>query len=478
MPIDQILISTSPGETRTALLSGGRLAEIWIDRVGRASLVGNMYLGRIKAVSQGLNAAFVSFGQSQDGFLSLPEARPVGKTGGRIGDFAREGDAILVQVQRDPVEDKGAKLTTHIHLAGAFLIFRPHQVGISVSRRIVEAAERERLMGLVADLAPGNGGFVVRTQASGVEDADIEKEAAYLTARWKEIAEQAETSSAPALVFTEVEAACRALRDFGGALVEGVVIDDPETLNRVRGFCGAHLPWVLPVVSHHNGQQDLFEAFDVAEQIDAAFAPKVTLAGGGSLIISQTPALTAIDVNTGEQTPFEANLEAATEAARQIRLRNISGLIVIDFVPLRDDAQKRKVLAVLKGSATGDPLGLNVAGYTRMGLVEITRPRHGLSLLGVLGGLRPKETQKSFETQALDVLRRVLYEARGGVGVTIKAPAGVIAALTGGGGAGATAALALKQAQDRLGLVIELETEHTLTDGQCDIIVGNGDAKP
>ncbi|MBT7942602.1 MAG: Rne/Rng family ribonuclease, partial [Alphaproteobacteria bacterium] len=468
------LISTSPGETRTALLSGGRLTEIWIDRVGGSSLVGNIYLGRVGTVSPGLNAAFVSFGQAQDGFLSLPEARPVGKTGGKIGDFAREGDAVVVQVQRDPVEDKGAKLTTHINLAGAFLIFRPHQAGITVSRRITEASERERLTALVADVPPDTGGFIVRTQAAEAKEVDIRKEAAYLTARWREIDAQVQSSSAPAQVYAEVDPACRAVRDFGGALKDGVVIDDTETLNRVRGYCDAHVPWVLPGVSHHKGNQDLFEAFEVAEQIDAAFQSRVTLPGGGSLIIHQTAALTAIDVNTGEQKAYEANLEAATEAARQIRLRNISGLIVIDFVPLRDDGQKKDILAALRTAAAGDPLGLNVAGYTRLGLVEMTRPRHGLSLRDVLGGVGFGEMRKSFETQALDLLRRVGAQARGGAGVTIKAPAGVIAALKGAGVAGTTAALALKQVQDRLGLVIGLDTEHTLADGQFDIIVGGG----
>jgi len=228
----------------------------------------------------------------------------------------------------------------------------------------------------------------------------------------------------------------------------------------------------------------LFEAHGVAEQIDAACQPEVGLAGGGSLIISQTPALSAIDVNTAsaggsarQQTALEVNLQATAEAARQIRLRNISGLIVIDFVPLRDDGRKKDILEALKEAASADPLGLNVVGFTRLGPVEMTRPRHGLSLGDVLCGPHPVEMVKSADTLALEALRQVLSELRGAgrTGVTLRARLNVIAALQGAGGANATAALALKQAQDRLGLAIGLEADQTLADGQFDIIPGGAD---
>ena len=313
----------------------------------------------------------------------------------------------------------------------------------------------------------------------------IRNEADHLAACWRQITEQAETAAAPARLFAEADAACRALRNFAGAAPGAIVIDGAETLNRVRGFCEAQLPWLTPHLSHHKGGPDLFEAFGVAEQIDAAFAPTVGLAGGGSLIISQMPALTAVDVNTGgtggatgEQTALKVNLEAAAEVARQIRLRNISGLIVVDFVSFKDDGRKRKVLDALKQAAVADPLGLNVVGYTRMGLVEMTRPRHGLSLGDILGGPGPQVPAASAETQALEALRRILAEATGGAGVTLRAPEGVIAALKGAGGADATAALALQKAQDRLGLAIGLEADQTLADGQFQIIVGNGAERP
>jgi len=474
MPVDQILIQTSPGETRTALVSEGRLVEILMDRTGRASLVGNIYQGRVGAIAQGLDAAFISIGEPRDGFLALPEARPVNETGGRIGDYVNEGDAVLVQVQRDPIEDKGAKLTTHLHLAGAFLIFRPLQAGIAVSSRIIDQAERERLSRVAADLAPQDGGYIVRTQAAGADGAAIGEDAARLAARWRNIAEAVDRARPPTRASAEADPACRALRDFGGAEGMHVLIEGADTLKRVRGFCEAQLPWLTPIVSSHKGPEDLFEAHGVAEQIDAAFEAKIGLSGGGSLIISPTPALCAIDVNTGEQTAFEVNLQAAAEAARQIRLRNISGLIVIDFVPLRDEGRKKEILETLKEAAVDDPLGLNVVGFTRLGLVEMTRPRHGLSLHDIVCGPGPMELVKSKETQALDALRRVLSEAKGGAGVMLRAPEGVIAALKGAGGTDSAAAQALSQVQDRLGLAIGLEADQTLADGQFEVIVGNG----
>ncbi|MBC8338896.1 MAG: Rne/Rng family ribonuclease [Alphaproteobacteria bacterium] len=478
MSVDQILISTSPGETRTALLSGGRLVEFLIERKGRESLVGNIHMGRVTAVVETIGAAFVSIGQERDGFLALAEARPAGETGGGIGDFVNEGDAVLVQVQRDPVEDKGAKLTCHVSLAGAYLIFLPFESGVSVSRRITGGAERGRLKTLANSLAAGQGGCIVRTQAEDADEEDLREDAARLMERWRDIQEKADAANPPARVHEGAGLACRALRDFGGEALREIVVDDAGALNRVRGFCDAEMPWLAPLVSLQKGPDDLFEATGAAEQIDAAFRPKVGLAGGGSIIIGQTPALTAIDVNSGEQDAFKANLEAAAEIARQIRLRNISGLIVVDFLRLKDEGRKKVVLDALKKAATADPLVLNVAGFTRLGLVEMTRPRHGLSLMHVVCGPDLLEPVPSVETQALEALRRVLIEASVGMGgkagVTLRAPEGVIAALKGSGGADSPAALALTQAQDRLGLAIGLEPDHTLAEGQCDITFGNG----
>ena len=491
MTIDHVLISTSPGETRTALLTHGRLVEILISRAGGESLVGNVYLGRVASVNKGLDAAFVDIGTGRDGFLAVAEVRPAGpssRTNGSkdgIGDYVNEGDEVLVQVSRDPVEDKGPKLTARMSLPGVNLVFRPQQAGVSISKRIAEAAERGRLTGIVAKLArefeTGGGGFIVRTAAAGAETLTLEEEAARLTARWREIEERARAASPPRLLLAEVSLAFNALRDGGGAGIEKIIADDADALAGVRDFCEAEMPALAKLAELHKGPETLFEAYGVEEQIDAALSPSVPLPGGGSLIISQTPALTAIDVNTGgadegspERTAFRVNLEAAHEAARQIRLRNLSGMIVIDFVPVRDAGLKQEVLDALRQATAAAALSVFIAGTTRLGLVEMTRPRHGPTLLDILCGetASAPDAVKSPLTLALEALRAVLR--RRGPGVTLKASPDVIEVLSAPQGPG-SAALALRQAEERLGLAIGLAPDHTLAEGRYDIVAGEGE---
>ena len=491
MSVEQIIIRTSPGETLTALLSEGRVVEIHMDRAGGVSLVGNIYLGRVKLVKQSLDAAFVSIGESQDGFLALPEARPAGKIGGCIGDYVNEGEAVLVQVQRDPFEDKGVKLTKHLHLAGAFLVLRPFQVGVTVSRRIIDQNKRERLSKIASNYAPENGGFIVRTKAGDAIDKEIEKDATYLNTCWQKIIKKINTVRPPARVFAEVDLACKALRDFGSGSLREIIVDGADTLCRISEFCEAQLPWLTARVSNYKGSGDILEVYGIAEQIDAAFITQVGLIGGGFLIINQTPALCAIDVNTGsadgisrEQTAFDVNLQAAAAVALQIRLRNISGLIVIDFVSIRNAARRKIILGTLKKAAAADPRGVYITGFTPLGLVEMTRQRHGLSLQLIVSGSQIPEIVKSPESQAIDALRRVISEVRDcaqscGVGqVLLRAPLSVIAELEGSGGEKATATIALGEAQARLGITLKLEADQNLAEGQFEVIVGYRENKP
>ncbi len=480
MTADSVLISRGPGETRVALLSDGRLKELLVAREGATSVAGNVYLGRVEAVKKGIEAAFVDIGLGRSGFLALPEARPAGAEGGsgdHIADYVNEGDAVLVQVLRDAAEEKGAKLTTHVNLAGVNLVFRSGHPGVSVSRRIEDEGERDRLTAAIEALAPDEDGFIVRTAASGVAEDALETEARALARRWKDICLRRANAKAPSALSVEPGPALRVLRDHGPG-IERIVADDPETLNEVQEYCHAELPALSAVVEAHRGGQGsgqaLFEAFGVEEQIDEALSPVVALPGGGSLIISQTPALCAIDVNTGgadsgskEQTALSVDLEAAAEAARQIRLRNISGLIVVDFVPVRDPGHKAEVLGALRTAVTGDPLGPHVVGYTAMGLVEMTRRRHGPSLQEILclafedraGPL------KSPLTVALAALRGVLREGQGAsVPLSLRASPPVIGALQG------PAKAALKEAEQRLGLAIEAVPDQTFAAERWEIV--------
>ena len=469
MTADSVLISRGPGETRVALLSAGRLKELLVAREGALSVAGNVYLGRVEAVKKGIEAAFVDIGLGRSGFLALAEARPVGSesSGDHIGDYVNEGDAVLVQVLRDPAEDKGAKLTTRVNLAGVNLVFRPGHPGVSVSRRIEDEGERDRLMVAIEALVPEGGGVIVRTAASGVAEDALGTEARALNRRWKDICLRRANAKAPSALSVEPGPALQVLRDHGPG-IERIVADDPETLNEVREYCHAELPALSAAIQAHQDKQALFEAFGVEEQIDEALSPAVALPGGGSLIISQTPALCAIDVNTGganagaggskEQTAFEVDLEAAAEAARQIRLRNISGLIVVDFVPVRDPVHKAEVLGALRAAVANDSLSPQVIGYTAMGLVEMTRRRHGPSLQEIL--CLPFEDRagpsKSPLTVALAALRGVLREGQGASGLlTLRASPAVIRALRG------PAKAARKEAEQRLGLAIEAVADQT-----------------
>lgn len=480
MTVDSVLISRGPGETRVALLSDGRLKELLVAREGALSIAGNVYLGRVEAVNKGIEAAFVDIGLGRSGFLALPEARPVGAEGGpgdHIADYVNEGDAVLVQVLRDPAGDKGAKLTTHVNLAGVNLVFRPGHPGVSISRRIEDEDERGRLTAAVEALAPEGDGFIVRTAASGAAEDALETEARALARRWKDIRLRRANVRAPSALSTEPGPALRALRDHGPG-IERIVADDSEALNEVREYCAAELPALSAVVEAHQGKQALFEVFGVEEQIDEALSPAVALPGGGSLIISQTPALCAIDVNTGgadgglgggskEQTALRVDLEAAAEAARQIRLRNISGLIVIDFVPVRDQGHKGEVLAALRAAVAADSLSPHVVGYTAMGLVEMTRRRHGPSLREILClpfGDRAGPS-KSPLTVALAALRGVLREGKGAsVPLTLLASPPVIGALQG------PAKAALKEAEQRLGLAITAVADQTFAGDRWEIV--------
>ena len=477
MTIDRILISKGPGETRVALLSGERLTELLVARAGHDSIVGNIYLGRVEASLRGLDAAFVDIGLERAGFLALPEARPPGREGGsdRIGDYVNEGDAVLVQAVRDPTEGKGAKLTAHINVAGVNLVFRPRQPGVTLSRRIANA-DRARIEVVTAALGIDEGGFIVRTAAAVASPDAICREAGVLVERWTEITDRIGLVKAPCLMAAGPGTASLALREVGAGIAD-VIADDVRVLAEVRAYCRAEIPDLVSRIEAYTGSEPLFEVHGVEEQIEAALSPIVPLASGGSLIVSQTPALCAIDVNTGgadigsrEETAFAVNIEAAREAAHQMRLRNISGLVVIDFVPLKDESCRRHVLDVLIEATHADPLGPHVVGYTRLGLVEVTRRRHGLSLLEIFGGPWSETTPataKSPLTLALEALRGVSRRARGGTTAPLLRVSPAVAAALAG-----PAAAAKREAEATLGVAIAVAADQTLPDDGWEVVAG------
>ena len=454
----EILIDSQPGETRIALVEDGRLAEVEVARGPARPGVGDIYLGRVEAVLPALDAAFIDIGIERPGFLALPEARPHGEDGGNdgIGDYVGEGDKVLVQVQRDPFQDKGAKLTTHITLPGAVLVMSPGRPGIGVSRRIVGGDARARVRARIQDLA--GDGFIARLGFAEAADDSIGRDLAALRETWAKIEGKRASAKAPARLHGDLDPVLRRLRD--GAAPDRIVIDCPDTLARARAYAERLRPDLADRLHPHAGRAPLFEAEGIEEQIDAALDSSVSLPGGGAIIIEETRALTAIDVDTGaggsrggrQEAILGTNVEAAVEIARQVRLRNLAGLLVVDFVSMRRRPHQGRVLDALRNALAPDPCKSHVIGFTRLGLVEMTRRRRRPSLAQVLCGRDRGGELKSALTVAFDVLRCVGREARAmpGAALGVTAAPDVIKALRGAAGE------SLAAAESRLGRSLEL----------------------
>ncbi len=464
-----LLINVSPGETRVAVVEQGNLREITLIRGEEDSVVGNIYLGRVERVLPGVQAAFIDVGQPRSGFLALPDARPSGGRDGaerdRITDYASEGDTVLVQVLSDATADKGVKLTARLTLAGRYLVLTPGQSDIRLSRRIA-MAPRDRLEGLLERLAEEGEGFIVRTAAAGAEDELLAADVAGLRSTWAAVVERRKDNDPPACVHRDVDTISRMLRDGAGFELARVVVDDGKTLAGLRAYCEGVVPDLAPHLVRHDGPEPLFENYGIEEQIDAALAPVVGLPSGGSIIIEETAALIAIDVNTGggggnaAETALRTNLEAAEEIARQARLRNLGGLLAVDFVPMRRHDHGAEVLEALRGAVAADPCPTFVGNFTRLGLVEMTRRRQREPLAAILAGACPAcagtGRVKSPTTVALEALRGAARAARvePGKEVTIRAAPAVAEALEGTAARG--------DVEERLGRALRLVADGTL----------------
>ena len=411
--IDTIVVNAAPGETRLALLAGGRVVEVTHHRLGGESIAGNVYLGRVTGLAAGLDAAFVDIGVGSAGFLNASDARPDPDAAVEpIGRYVHQGEAVVVQVSRDPIGGKGPRLTMRPAMVGRGLVYLPGQRRIEVSRRIAGAAERERLLRLVGDAAGGDEGFILRSAAADAGDDEILGEIATMRRLWKDAA--ARRATPPALLLAAPGPLERALRDNPG--VERVVLDTAAALAEAKRLRGG------VTLEPYRGAEPVFEHFGIEAALEGALEARVPLPSGGAVVIEETEALCAIDVDTAGhggghgsgETALAANLEAAEEIARQLRLRGIGGIIVIDFVHMAKNAQRRKVIAALRGALGGDRDAVAPGGFTRLGLVEMRRRRTRPSLAEQLGGPR-----RSARTLALDIARRAAREA-------VHAPAGAL----------------------------------------------------
>jgi ribonuclease G len=425
---EEILINVTPQETRIAMMENGVVQELQIERSTSLGLVGNVYRGVVCRVLPGMQSAFVEVGLQRAAFLHAGDIFECGQSDSQLPIQAvlHEGQSIMVQVIKEPIGTKGARLTTQISIAGRFLVYLPQQDHIGVSQRIESEAEREQLRVRLVGLLPENrvGGYIIRTMSETATDAELLADIDYLTKTWTHISAKHKTASDRSLVFQDLNLPMRVLRDVICADTQAVRIDSSETYQKLVEFANLYAITALDKLVHYSGERPLFDLYSIEKEIEHAMSRKVELKSGGYLIFDQTEALTTVDVNTGSfvsgknlsDTIFKTNLEAAQCIARQLRLRNLGGIIIIDFIDMDEDAQRAAVLGELQKAVALDRSRTGVNGFTPLGLVEMTRKRTRESLAHILcepcSACQGRGELKTAQTVCYEILRELLREAR------------------------------------------------------------------
>ncbi|MBL8487010.1 MAG: ribonuclease G [Rhodocyclaceae bacterium] len=425
----EFLINFTPQETRVALMQLGVVQELHIERTNSRGIVGNIYLGRVVRVLPGMQSAFIDIGLERTAFLHVAdiwEERQGGQQARPIERVLSEGQELLVQVLKDPIGTKGARLSTQISIAGRLLVYLPQERHIGISQRIEGEAEREQLRNTIQSLLPAEepGGYIVRTMAEAAGRDELAADVAYLRRLWAEIRHRAQAARPPSLLHHDLTLAQRVLRDLVTGETTRIVADSRENFQKLTAFAQEYVPQVAQLLEHYTGERPLFDLHGVEDEIQKALARRVDLKSGGYLIIDQTEAMTTIDVNTGgfvgsrnfDDTIFKTNLEAAQTIARQLRLRNLGGIIIVDFIDMETEDHKREVLAEFNKALSRDHTRISVNGFTQLGLVEMTRKRTRESLAHVLCEPCPtcggRGEVKTAQTVAYEILRELLREAR------------------------------------------------------------------
>jgi len=442
---EEILINVTPEETRVALLENGVLQEILIERATHLGIVGSLYKGRVLRVLPGMQAAFVDIGLERSAFLHVADMREARLANAEVADsevdgevppaagrlekievLLREGSEILVQVIKDALGSKGARLSTQISIPSRFLVFLPGLDHIGVSVRIEDEGERRRLRELVRELRAEGlpGGYIVRTAGEGASAEALAQDMQMLHRIWRAIGQRMADAQAGGRIHDDLPLALRTLRDLGGSQVERVRIDSPEVHEQAMRFAETFFPGHAVEIQLYRGERPIFDLFGVEDEIQRALERKVPLKSGGYLVIDQTESMTTIDVNTGgyvgyrnlEETIFRTNLDATHAIARQLRLRNLGGIIIIDFIDMEDSAHRTQVVRALEKCLERDPARTRISAVSPLGLVEMTRKRIRESLGHILCDPCPvcngRGYVKSIETICFEILREVQRAAR------------------------------------------------------------------
>jgi ribonuclease G len=427
-PKEEVLINVTPREVRAALLENGILQEVYIERDTRRGLISNIYKGRVSRVLPGMQAAFVDIGLERTAFLhasdivhkALPNGEQAELPLRDIRELTREGAEILVQVVKDPLGNKGARLSTYITLPSRYLVLLPTGSGVGVSARIENEAEKERLRNIIEPLIANDdsGGIIVRTAAEGAGDKALMADLEFLRKLWSVVRENAQSGALRTLIHEDLPLPMRILRDLVSAEVEKILVDSAAEFERMKSFTASFLPEIEPKLELYTRRRPIFDLHGIEDEIRKALDRSIPLKSGGYAIFDQTEAMTTVDVNTGgyvghrnlEETIFRTNLEAAVAIARQLRLRNLGGIIIIDFIDMEVPEHRQRVLSVLEESMARDHARYQMTPVSPLGLVEMTRKRTRESLQHILCEDCPSCSGRGFVRSAATVCFEIFRE--------------------------------------------------------------------
>jgi ribonuclease G len=426
---EEILINVTPQETRVAVMQFGVVQDLHIQRSSSCSIVSNIYYGKVMRVLPGMQSAFIDIGLERSAFLHVADiwdnqgndvnARPIEK-------ILAEGQSLLVQVIKEPIGSKGARLSTQISIAGRLLVYLPQESHIGVSQRIDNEEQRDALRAALQAVLPADhrGGYIIRTAVEAIDNPDYLSDIQYLDKLWEKLQSTVCNASAPQLLYQDLSLSLRVVRDFVNEETTRILVDSRTTCQKMLEFCELYNPPAITRLEHYPGVRPLFDLYGVEEEIERALSKRVDLKSGGYLIIDQTEAMTTVDVNTGgfvglrnfDDTIFKTNLEAAQVIARQLRLRNLGGIIICDFIDMDTQEHRDAVLAEFQKALSADHTRISLSGFSPLGLIEMTRKRTRESLAHTLCEPCPvchgRGELKTAQTICYQILREIVREAR------------------------------------------------------------------
>lgn len=449
MTVKTILINITRGETRVALLEGGQVVECYVERKREQSLVGNIYKGRVVKILPGMQSAFVDIGLEKSAFLFVGDIRTdiledytdlldrdqaeglemLQKRRRHelpIDELIQEGQELLVQVSRDPIGGKGARVTSYATIPGRYLVLMPNVDHLGISRRIEDEEERTRLKTIVEQIRPQDAGLIIRTASDNASEAELKNDLEFLSRLWENILQRETRVGAPSLLYSDLNVVFRTVRDMLGQNVEQLIIDSEEEYNGLRDFVNTYFPKLIDRIELFEGSDQLFDAYGLEMDLSRALGRRVWLKSGGYIVIDQTEAMTVIDVNTGkfvgkedlEDTILRTNLEAVKEIAYQIRLRNLGGIIIVDFIDMEKLENRARVFNAFTEAMARDKAKKTISQISELGLIQMTRKRVRESMGRILCDTCPycegKGFVKSPETLCYEIFRKVGKAAQSG----------------------------------------------------------------